>query len=83
MNAEAKTLLSMRVSEPVKRLIRTERGTNESDGAFIERLVISNVRTQAGRDILMRWAKNHPLMGVIMDALDLPTLPKMMLTGGK
>lgn len=68
MRTKSKVMLTARVPEVVKDLVRLERG-DMSDGEFIEQLVIRSVQTEQGRALLARWAEANPVMQAWVDAL--------------
>lgn len=52
-----KQMFLARVDPVVKALIRAERAIGESDGVFIERLVIESITTKRGLEIIQKYAQ--------------------------
>lgn len=50
---------SLRLAPLVKGLIAVERAGAESDGDYIERLVLTNVKTEEGRRMIVLQIKNR------------------------
>ena len=65
--AKAKETISARISRVVRDLIRVERAPDESDGEYLERLVLTNIKTAEGRQIIVEHAKRDPLCQAVLD----------------